>query len=95
MKKNGFIGLQGVGFQRLERYADRQARVLKNFRGNQNVTAAAMNMAVSKPPITYGFLPHQKVCSTTCGSVISQATGRSWTGIGPNSQYNIFKSYGE
>ena len=84
---------KGVGYQELKHYQDRQARISSRFRGNQNVINAANSLAVSKA--SYGFGINQKVCSTACGSAISRGTGQGWTGIGPNSQYVLYKSNGE
>lgn len=85
----------GVGSWKLDDYKERQVRIVSRFRGNQNVINAAKNLAISKVPITYGFGMNQKVCSTTCGNAILDGTSRNWAGVGPNSQYILFKSYGE
>lgn len=86
---------KGVNVFKIKDYSDRQTRILKNFRGDQRVINAAKNLSVSKLPYNYVILERGKVCSTSCGNAISVGTGISWTGIGPNSQYNVFKSYGE
>jgi hypothetical protein len=83
----------GVGLQEIAGYQNRQVKINSKFRGNEKVINSAM--AVAKVPMTYGFLPNQKVCSTTCGSAISRGSGQWWTGIGPNSQYRTVRSYGE
>ena len=67
------------------------------FRGNKAVVKAAKAQTVAKPPLTYNYVVggRGRVCSTAVGNAISVGAGVSWTGIGPNSQYNTFKGYGE
>ncbi len=78
-------------------YDNKQAVVLKGFRGNQSVIHAAKSLAASNPPLPYNYVlfGRGRVCSTACGSAISMGGGRQWTGIGPNSQYNTLKMYGD
>jgi len=89
---------KGVSTYSKDSYNNRQARIISKFRGNQNVINAAKALAASKPPMSYNYVilgGNGRVCSTTCGNAISVGANIPWTGIGPNSQYNTFKSYGE
>jgi len=88
---------EGVTYQEFKFFKGRQVTVNQRFRGNQNVINAAKAQTVAKPPLTYNYViwGRGRVCSTTTGNAISEGAGVSWTGIGPNAQYNTFKSYGE
>ncbi|PIY82390.1 MAG: hypothetical protein COY78_06955, partial [Candidatus Omnitrophica bacterium CG_4_10_14_0_8_um_filter_44_12] len=87
----------GVGTFSKASYDDQQAIILRGFRGNKNVINAARAETVAKPPLKYNYVfgGRGRVCSTTCGNAVSVGGGPSWTGIGPNSQYNTLKTYGE
>jgi len=85
----------GVGLQNLSDYANRQGKVLKNFRGNKDVVGAANALAKTTPKMTYGFFGNRRVCSTTTASAINKGGHQGWAGIGPNAQFRIFNTYGE
>jgi len=87
----------GVTYQSFEKFKGRQVRVNSRFRGNQQVIQAAKAQTVAKPPLTYNYVVggRGRICSTCVGNAISVGTGIAWTGIGPNSQYNTFKTFGE
>jgi len=88
---------RGVSSYPKASYDNRPGVIVKKFRGNQNVINAAKAETVAKPPLKYNYVfgGRGRVCSTACGNAISVGRGVSWTGIGPNSQYNTFKTYGE
>jgi hypothetical protein len=88
---------KGVDYFSYDAYSGRRGKVVRRFRGNQRVIAVAKAQAVTNPPLPYNYVVggRGRVCSTACGNAISVGAGVKWTGIGPNSQYNTFRSYGE
>ncbi|MCX5697566.1 MAG: FG-GAP-like repeat-containing protein [Candidatus Omnitrophica bacterium] len=82
------------GYVDLGKYSNRGAYVSTRYRGNQSVINAAMALSNQSPKIRYGFFFGQKVCSTITVSALNKGD-RGWWGIGPNSQFNVMKTYGE
>jgi RHS repeat-associated protein len=83
------------GYKRSSDYKGRGSYVSTRYRGNQSVINAAKALANTTPKIKYGFFPGQKVCSTITAAGLNKAGYAGWYGIGPNSQLNIIRMYGE
>jgi RHS repeat-associated protein len=84
---------RGVRYYSTSDYENRSAVILQTFRGNRSIINAAKQLTVAN--LGYGWFGQNRVCSTTVASAINKGGYRGWAGLGPNSVYRTFISYGE